>query len=105
MGRETIVTIVLAIFGSTGFWAFLTFLITKVTDKKSAKNRMILGLGHDRIVFLCEKYLDQGWVTSDDLENLNDYLYDPYIKMGGNGTAKKLMADVMKLPIRSKPAA
>lgn len=101
MDRDTIVTIIVAIFASSGFWT----LILKLIDRKSAKNKMILGLGHDRIIFLCEKYLAQGWCTTDEFENLHDYLYEPYIKMGGNGTAKKLMIDVEKLPTHKKADA
>lgn len=61
---------------------------------------MLLGLGHDRIMFLGLKYLDRGWITQDEYENLNDYLYAPYKKLGGNGSAQKIMAEVEKLPIR-----
>lgn len=104
MNKETVVTIVLAVFASSGFWAFLLAVVNKLFDRKSAKNQMILGLGHDRIVSLCEKYLAQGWITSEDFENLHDYLFVPYKKMKGNGTAEKLMRDVEKLPIRKKPA-
>lgn len=102
MNKETIVTLVLAVFASSGFWAFLLAIINKFFDRKSAKNQMILGLGHDRIVSLCEKYLSQGWISSEDFENLHDYLFVPYKKMKGNGTAEKLMHDVEKLPIKNK---
>lgn len=105
MDKETIQTIILAIFASSGFWAFLLAIVNKVVDKKSAKNRMLLGLGHDRIIALSEKYIAQGWISSDDFENLHDYLYIPYQKMGGNGTAEKLMRDVEKLPIRKRKVA
>ena len=104
MDKDTITTIVIAIFASSGFWAFVLALFNKLFDSRSAKNRMIKGLGHDRIIFLCEKYIAQGWIASEDYENLHDYLYDPYVKMGGNGTAKKLMDEVNKLPVRKKPA-
>lgn len=102
MNKETIVTLVVAIFASSGFWAFILAMINKIFDRRSAKNQILLGLGHDRIVFLCEKYLTQGWITSEDFENLHDYLFVPYKKMKGNGTAEKLMRDVEKLPIRKK---
>ena len=102
MDKETVTTVVLAIFASSGFWAFLLAVLNKIIDKKSAKNQMILGLGHDRIIYLCEKYIAQGWLYSDDFENLHDYLYLPYKKMKGNGTAEKLMRDVEKLPIKQK---
>jgi hypothetical protein len=70
----------------------------KLREKKDAKFQMILGLGHDRITHLCEKYIEQGWVSTDDYDNLYTYLYLPYKAMGGNGTAKKLMEIVEKLP-------
>ena len=105
MDQEHLTAIIVAVFACSGFWTFLTAIITKIFDKKSSKNLMIKGLGHDRIIALCEKYLAQGWLTSDEFENLHDYLFEPYVKMGGNGTAKKLMADVEKLPIRKKEEA
>lgn len=99
---DTIVTIVVAIFASTGFWTFVSTMM----QKHSAKNRMLLGLGHDRIKYLCEKHIAQGCISSDDFEDLYKYLYVPYRKMGGNGTAEKLMEDVRRLPIRnSAPTA
>lgn len=104
MEKETLETIIVAIFASSGFWAFLLAIVNKIIDKRSAKNKMLLGLGHDRIIALCEKYINQGWITSEDYENLHDYLYIPYKKMGGNGTAEKLMHDVDKLSIRKKAA-
>ena len=45
-------------------------------------------------------YVDRGFITQDEYENLHDYLYVPYEKMGGNGSAKRVMAEVEKLPIR-----
>ena len=104
MEKETLETIIVAIFASSGFWAFLLAVVNKIFDKRSAKNKMLLGLGHDRIIALCEKYISQGWITSEDYENLHDYLYIPYKKMGGNGTAEKLMHDVDNLSIRKKAA-
>ena len=92
---ELAVTVVCAVFASSGFWA----LMQKITDKKDAKTQMILGLGHDRIVHLCKSYLDQGWIDVDDYENLHKYLYLPYKAMGGNGTAENLMEQVKKLPM------
>lgn len=93
--------IVLAVIGSSGIWAGLWALIQKKLEKKSAKSRMILGLGHDRIIWLCQKYISRGWITKDEYEDLHDYLYLPYKDMGGNGTAKRLMAEVDRLPVRN----
>ena len=101
MNSDLIVTVVVAIFASSGFWAFLLAIIQKRMEKKDAKTQMLLGLGHDRIVSKAEQYLTRGWVTTEEYEDLNDYLFKPYEKMGGNGTAAKLMNDVKKLPIRN----
>ena len=60
---------------------------------------MLLGLGHDRIIYLGGQYIKKGYVTEAEFENLNKYLYEPYKKLGGNGTAEKIMTDVKKLPI------
>jgi hypothetical protein len=91
---EMIVAVIIAVFASSGFWLF----ISKMDVKRSAANRMLLGLGHDRIVYLCLKYISAGCVTSDEFENLHDYLYVPYVDMGGNGSARKYMEEVKKLP-------
>lgn len=91
-----VLTIICAVIASSGFWLF----IQKKLDGKDAKSQLLLGLAHDRITFLGMKYIDQGYISSDEYENLYDYLYVPYEKMGGNGSAKRIMEEVKKLPIR-----
>lgn len=95
MTSSTIITILSTLLASAGFWAF----ITKVLDKRSAKSKMLLGLGHDRIMYLGMKYVERGKITQGEYENLYKYLYEPYKKMGGNGTAERLMREVDKLEI------
>jgi len=92
---ERILTILVAVLATSGFWEYLR---TR-REKKDAKTRMILGLGHDKIVYLCMKYIERGWISQDEHEDLNKYIYEPYKAMGGNGTAKRLMEEVNKLPI------
>lgn len=89
------VTIVCSILASSGFWAF--FL--KHYDRKDMKTKMLVGLGHDRIVYLGMKYIERGWITQDEYENLHQYLYEPYVELGGNGSAKRIMSAVNELPI------
>ena len=60
---------------------------------------MLVGLAHDRIMYLGMQYVDRGYVTQDEYENLRTYLYDPYKKLGGNGSAERVMKEVDKLPI------
>lgn len=93
---QMIITIVCAVIASSGFWAY----ITQRSNSKDVKTEMLIGLGHDRILYLGMVYIDRGHITSDEYENLYEYLYKPYEKMGGNGSAKRIMNEINKLPIR-----
>lgn len=44
-------------------------------------------------------WIKASYITQDEYENLHDYLYEPYLALGGNGTAKKVMAEVERLPL------
>lgn len=90
------VPLVVAVLASSGLWA----VVAKRVDKGDAQRKMLVGLAHDRIIHLGMVYVDRGYITQDEYENLNDYLYTPYEKMGGNGSAKRVMEEVRKLPIR-----
>ena len=92
---QTILTIIGSVVASSGFWAYMT----KRSDRKDAKTEMLIGLGHDRIMYLGMTYIERGYITQDEYENLHDYLYKPYAKMGGNGSAERVMNEVRKLPI------
>lgn len=81
---------------SSGLWA----LVGRRADKDDAERKMLVGLAHDRIIHLGMAYVTRGYITQDEYENLNDYLYQPYEKMGGNGSAKRVMEEVRKLPIK-----
>lgn len=94
--QEVLLPIVLAVLASNGLWA----LIGKRRDKNDAERKMLVGLAHDRIIHLGMVYVTRGYITQDEYENLNDYLYVPYEKMGGNGSAKRVMEEVRKLPIK-----
>lgn len=90
-------TVVCAVIASSGFWAY----IQKRSEKKDVKTQMLVGLAHDRILFLGMSYIERGSITRDEYENLYEYLYRPYEKMGGNGSAKRVMQEVNKLPIHN----
>ena len=92
---QILLTVFSSVLASSGLWVH----ITKRLDKKDVKSEMLLGLGHDRIMYLGMSYIERGYVTSDEYENLYEYLYKPYEKMGGNGSAERVMNEVNKLPI------
>ena len=90
-----ILTVFVAVVTSSGFWTFLQ----KRAEKRDVKTEMLVGLAHDRIMGLGVHYIERGYITKDEYENLYEYLYLPYEKMGGNGSAKRIMQEVNKLPI------
>lgn len=94
--QQIAVPLAVAVLTSSGLWA----LVSKRADKNDAERKMLVGLAHDRITHLGMAYLTRGYITRDEYENLNDYLYQPYEKMGGNGSAKRIMEEVRKLPIK-----
>ena len=93
---QIIITLIGSLTASSGFWAFVTMRI----NRNDVKTQMLIGLAHDRIMYLGMGYIERGWITQDEYENLYEYLYKPYEKMGGNGSAKRVMDEVNKLPIR-----
>ena len=84
---ELLITVMVAVLGSNGLWAW----IQNRSTAKSARDRMLLGLGHAEIFRLCEKYIRRGAITKDELEDLDKYLWKPYNEMGGNGTAETMV--------------
>lgn len=94
---QILLTIFSSVLASSGLWAFLT----KRSVCSDAKTEMLIGLAHDRILYLGMHYVERGYITQDEYENLNVYLYKPYHALGGNGSAERVMKEVDKLPIRS----
>ena len=80
---------------SSGLWA----RVGRRADTDDAERKMLVGLAHDRIVHLGMAYVERGYITQDEYENLRVYLYEPYEKMGGNGSARRVMLEVDKLPV------
>lgn len=90
--------IILAIFGSTAFWELLKWLL----DRRSTKTKLLIGLAHNQLVATCETYIERGYITLEEYNSLRQYLYEPYIELGGNGMAVRLIKEVDGLPIRKE---
>ena len=98
---QLIITVVVAVLGSNGLWAW----IQSKSTAKSARDRMILGLGHAEIFRVAEKYIHRNGITMTELDDLEKYLYKPYSDMGGNGTAAAIVQKCKELPIISEQEA
>lgn len=72
--------------------------------ERIAIREAVLALLHDRLYSLARYYLDRGWVTIQDLDNL-EYLYTAYHALGGNGTGTELFERCKALPIKPMPIA
>jgi len=96
---------------SSGFVALVIFLITRWDKKKeaertkdSAESRMLLGLGHDKLVYLTDKYVRRGAISLKEKRNL-EFLYKPYAELGGNGDCKVGYDACQRLPVVSDDEA
>lgn len=97
---DIVLPLIITIMASSSFWLFLT----KRFEKKSLQTNLLIGLAHDRIVWLGMYYVNRGSISQDEYENLNDYLWKPYKELGGNGTAERVMDEVKQLPMRRHTA-
>ena len=96
--NDMVTTIIITIVSSGGFWTLLQFIVTKLTEKRTATSKMLLGLGHERILEQCAFYKLRGYITPDEYSELEKYLYEPYRKLGGNGAVEREMQRVRALP-------
>lgn len=110
---QAIVSVLTAILASGGLWGYLSKKQdiryaelerkrkeeAEVEEKNDVKTKLLVGLAHDRLIYLTNKYLEEGWIDSEDYENLT-YMYEPYIEGGGNGSVKRNMKMVKELPTK-----
>lgn len=100
------IPMILTALTSSGFCSVILYLIQRRDRKKdreaadkSAEAQMLRGIGHDRIVRLGQSYIERGSITAEEYENLVVYLYEPYKRLGGNGTAERIIEELKKLPL------
>lgn len=110
---QAVVSVLTAVLASGGLWSFLSKKQeirfeelerkrkqeAEAEEKNDVKTKLLVGLAHDRLIYLTNKYLEEGWINSENYENLT-YMYEPYIQGGGNGTVKRNMEKVEKLPFK-----
>ena len=103
--------ILVAIIGSNALFTFVQFLITRHDNAKNAlsqhekaQNDMLIGLGHDKLLYLTDKFVQRGGITLKERRNL-DYLYKPYHAAGGNRECQIGYEACEKLPTLSDEEA
>lgn len=90
-------TIVVAIIGSQALFSFVQFLIVRHDSKRSAADAAILAILRDRLLHLCNKYLEAGEIDIYEEESFSK-LYEAYTDLGGNSFIKELRDKVINLP-------
>lgn len=101
---QLVITIVSSVLASSGIWT----IIMKRMERKDAKTELLTGIAHGRIIFLGTSYINRGYITQDEYEDLHFYLYEPYKKVIGNqstGSVDRIMKEVENLPIRKAESA
>lgn len=94
---DVLVTVFVTVLASNGFWA----IIQKKFDRNSTEKKLLVGLAHDRIIYVGEEFIARGWITYDEYEDFMKYLYEPYTEYGGNGAAERISDEVKKLPLKT----
>lgn len=94
---ELFVTVLCSVMTCSGFWAWFQ----KRSDKKDLMKDLMVGIAHDRIMQSSMYYIERGYITRDEYENLMTYLYEPYKALGGNGSATHMIEEVNRLEIRN----
>ncbi len=105
MTTEQIALIIVAIFGSQGFWAFVTKMYDNKRKDKAVDPQIIalikdaiVAILHDRLYQACRYYLSIGKIDEDGFANLKT-MYNSYHGLGGNGTGTELYNRTCKLKI------
>lgn len=108
---QMMVTAVLTAVTSSGVMSLVLYLIQRHDRKKekaeandSAQSKMLLGLGHDKLIHLTDKFVKRGAITLKEKRNL-EFLHIPYAALGGNGDCKIGYDACQKLPVVSDEEA
>ena len=119
--------VIFALIGG-GFFAFIQFLITRYDNKHSELKELkeilismektnekqseiiklqgqeLLGLAHDKLVYLTNQIIKRGAITLKEKANLKA-IYIPYKNMGGNGDGEEGFNVCMGLRVVSEQEA
>lgn len=77
--------------------------LRNIQNEDSRKFDIIIASYRFRLCQLCKIYLDRGYMTPAEYEQLNEF-YKTYRGLGGNGAAKEWYDKVKVLPVHEHPA-
>lgn len=104
---EFFATILGCCLGSSGITAIILAVLQrkwKKEDQRNEKQDAIVNgvkvLTVDRVRYLGKNYIERGWITLWEKENLKE-MHKAYKDLGGNGHLDTVMKEVERLDIRS----
>lgn len=97
MTFETILKLILTMFGSLGFWEFLKHMISSRRRKKTAEQEALLSISQYLLYPKLEEIYFRGRVGYDEMEMVTA-LFNAYRRLGGNGTTERRYKQVDALP-------
>lgn len=108
MTTEQTLQIVLAVFGAAGFWEIIKLVLARIFSKKDKHEEKedlqtlaLQGLLHEALERRCLEALAYGQMTPAMHETI-DALWEPYQRMGLNGTGRALHDKVQQLDITNE---
>lgn len=94
---------IVAVLGSGLLSTIVTQIISAINKRRDKKSGMTAGIRliiKDRVRYLAVKYIDQGWIYVDELEDIVALWGCYHNELNGNGFLDSLMAQVKALPVR-----
>lgn len=96
-------TVLIAIVSSSAFATLLSFCTQLIRDRMKNKHGVAAGVKiilYDRIKWMGNKYLDRGYITSEELEDLVEMHRIYHDELIGNGFLDEIMKKVKALPLK-----
>ncbi len=104
---NTLLTIILAVVGSSGVASIVVACLQRHWSKKDRGDARIDALVEaqqvmmtDRVRYLGKCYIKDGYISISDKENLHA-MYNAYKALGGNGHLETIMSEIERLEVRS----
>lgn len=93
---EIILSIVLSIFASTGFWTLMQTIYQNRSKKIKAEQILLTGLARSEIIRLANEYIERGTITTAEYNEFCQFC-DAYVSLpGGNGGGKHAYTDFLE---------
>jgi len=103
-----LITIVVALFASTGFWTLINTLVINRANKTKetiVERKLIVNATRGQlfcmIKLIGEKFVQDGEITVQELADFDQYLVEPYLALDGNGGGKTMINLVHALPVKT----